>query len=261
MARSWLPALAFVLGLGMFVAALGQSPRASGPNLLVNGGFESGTAGWVVTGGAATVETTNVVAGNALHITSTDTVTVRQTVAVEAGATYSATINAAGAAGGQAAVVFQFLDADFTEVGGAPPLAVANLAASYAPITAVDAAPETAAYLVLTVRLAPITANPLDAFVDEASLITHWDQRARWARDVGSDRSIGEMRTAYVDEGIRTICVVPLLNRGRSIGVVGLYHDTDRTWPDDEVALETLLNGKRMLLIYGDRGFSTKPLR
>ena len=63
------------------------------------------------------------------------------------------------------------------------------------------------------------------------------DQRARWARDVGTDRSIGAMRTAYLDEGIRTVCVVPLRSRGRSIGVVGLYHDADRTWPEDEIAL------------------------
>ena len=63
------------------------------------------------------------------------------------------------------------------------------------------------------------------------------DQRARWARDVGSDRTIGVMRTAYREEGIRTVCIVPLRNRGRSIGVVGLYHDTDRTWPDDEIEL------------------------
>lgn len=63
------------------------------------------------------------------------------------------------------------------------------------------------------------------------------DQRARWARDAGSDRTIGEMRTAYREEGIRTVCIVPLRNRERSIGVVGLYHDTDRTWPDDEIAL------------------------
>ena len=63
------------------------------------------------------------------------------------------------------------------------------------------------------------------------------DHRARWARDVGADRSVGEMRTAYLAEGIRTVCIVPLLTRGRSIGVVGLYHDTDRTWPDDEIAL------------------------
>ena len=63
------------------------------------------------------------------------------------------------------------------------------------------------------------------------------DQRARWARDVGADRTIGEMRTAYLEEGIRTVCIVPLRNRGGSIGVVGLYHDTDRTWPDDEISL------------------------
>jgi len=66
---------------------------------------------------------------------------------------------------------------------------------------------------------------------------TFQDRRARWATNVGDDPSVGEMRAAYAEEGIRTVCIVPLLNRGRGVGVVGLYHDTVRTWPDDEIAL------------------------
>ena len=63
------------------------------------------------------------------------------------------------------------------------------------------------------------------------------DRRARWVRRAGTDRSVGEMRTAYAAEGIQTVCVVPLIKGGRAIGVVGLYHDTDRSWPDDEISL------------------------
>lgn len=69
------------------------------------------------------------------------------------------------------------------------------------------------------------------------ALSTLRDRRVRWARDAGADRSVGAMRTAYLEEGIRTVCIVPLLNRGRAIGVLGLYHDTDRSWPDDEITL------------------------
>ena len=63
------------------------------------------------------------------------------------------------------------------------------------------------------------------------------DGRPRWARNAGADRDIGEMRSAYADEGIRTVCIVPLRSGGTSIGVLGLYHDTDHTWPDEEIAL------------------------
>ena len=61
--------------------------------------------------------------------------------------------------------------------------------------------------------------------------------RAHWARDADRDPAIGEMRRAYASEGIRTACIVPLLSRGQSLGVIGLYHDADRTWPDEEVDL------------------------
>ncbi len=63
------------------------------------------------------------------------------------------------------------------------------------------------------------------------------DGRPRWSRNADVDESIGEMRSAYADEGIRTVCIVPLLARGESIGVMGLYHDTDRSWPHEEMDL------------------------
>ena len=61
--------------------------------------------------------------------------------------------------------------------------------------------------------------------------------RARWARHADVDPAIGEMRAAYAEEGIRTACIVPLTSRGESLGAIGLYHDRDRTWPDEEVDL------------------------
>ena len=63
------------------------------------------------------------------------------------------------------------------------------------------------------------------------------DGRPRWARNAHANREVGEMRDAYGEEGIRTVCIVPLRSGGMSIGVLGLYHDTDYRWPDGELAL------------------------
>ena len=63
------------------------------------------------------------------------------------------------------------------------------------------------------------------------------DGRPRWARNAHANREVGDMRDAYGEEGIRTVCIVPLRSGGMSIGVLGLYHDTDYRWPDDELAL------------------------
>jgi diguanylate cyclase (GGDEF)-like protein/excisionase family DNA binding protein len=65
----------------------------------------------------------------------------------------------------------------------------------------------------------------------------HREGKAMWRRNADRDDSIGEMRLAYAGEGIRTVCIVPLRSRGHSIGVLGLYHDTDRSWPEEEVSL------------------------
>ena len=86
-----------------------------------------------------------------------------------------------------------------------------------------------------------------DTFLASSTELTHDSQtigvrayregRAVWARDADRDPAIGEMRRAYAAEGIRTACIVPLVSRGQSIGVIGLYHDTDRNWPEEEVDL------------------------
>jgi diguanylate cyclase (GGDEF)-like protein/excisionase family DNA binding protein len=50
-------------------------------------------------------------------------------------------------------------------------------------------------------------------------------------------KGVGTMGEAYAEEGIRTACLIPLVADGRAVGLLGLYHDTDREWPDDEMAL------------------------
>jgi diguanylate cyclase (GGDEF)-like protein/excisionase family DNA binding protein len=72
---------------------------------------------------------------------------------------------------------------------------------------------------------------------DTIGIRSHREGTAIWRRNAHLDETIGEMRVAYADEGIRTVCIVPLRRAGQSIGVLGLYHDADRSWPDEEIAL------------------------
>ena len=86
-----------------------------------------------------------------------------------------------------------------------------------------------------------------DRFLARSATLTHASEtismramaqgRPQWSGGAHDDPAIGEMRSAYAEEGIRTVCIVPLVSRGRGIGVIGLYHDADRTWPDEEIAL------------------------
>ena len=95
--------------------------------------------------------------------------------------------------------------------------------------------------------VALVTRGLSDRFLERsAALTTHSrtismralkDQKPQWSRNAHQDTAIGEMRQAYAEEGVQTVCIVPLLNRGVSIGCVGLYHDTDRTWPAEELDL------------------------
>ena len=62
-------------------------------------------------------------------------------------------------------------------------------------------------------------------------------RRTIWMRHADVDPEVGEMREAYAAEGIKTVCLVPLVSEGRGFGVIGLYHARDRVWPEEEVAL------------------------
>ena len=63
------------------------------------------------------------------------------------------------------------------------------------------------------------------------------EQRAFWMRRAGDDPDIGILRDRYADEGIATVCLVPLVGRDETLGLIGLYHTGDREWPDSEIAL------------------------
>ncbi len=63
------------------------------------------------------------------------------------------------------------------------------------------------------------------------------DRRSRWLRHADTDERAGIMADVYASEGIKTACLVPLVSGDRALGLLGLYHRTDRPWSDDEVAL------------------------
>jgi diguanylate cyclase (GGDEF)-like protein/excisionase family DNA binding protein len=52
-----------------------------------------------------------------------------------------------------------------------------------------------------------------------------------------SDQKIGLLQGGYAAEGIRTVCLVPLVGGDQTLGLLGLYHRHDRAWPEPEVAL------------------------
>jgi diguanylate cyclase (GGDEF)-like protein/excisionase family DNA binding protein len=63
------------------------------------------------------------------------------------------------------------------------------------------------------------------------------ERRAQVMRNAGTDQGTGLMRSVYAREGIRTVCLTPLVVHEEPLGLLGLYHADDRPWPDEEVAL------------------------
>ncbi len=63
------------------------------------------------------------------------------------------------------------------------------------------------------------------------------DRRPYLNRNAGTDAAAGLMGSVYAREGIQTVCLVPLIVHEEPLGLLGLYHQTDRAWPDEEVAL------------------------
>ena len=108
-----------------------------------------------------------------------------------------------------------------------------------------------------------VTRGLSRAFLERSAALTkqsrtigvraHREGRAHWSRNAHRDHSIGEMRQAYADEGIQTVCIVPLRSRGHSIGVLGLYHDSDRSWPDEEIALAQAFADQAAIAIHNAR--------
>ena len=82
--------------------------------------------------------------------------------------------------------------------------------------------------------LARVEALTLEA--DSVGVRTLHERRARAIR-LDADEPIGILRAGYEAEGIRTVCLVPLTGGDRPLGLLGLYHREDRTWPEEEVAL------------------------
>ncbi len=63
------------------------------------------------------------------------------------------------------------------------------------------------------------------------------ERRAYVTQEADSDPTVGDLRSAYASEGIRTACLVPLIGGDENLGLLGLYHAHQRTWPEEELAL------------------------
>ena len=63
------------------------------------------------------------------------------------------------------------------------------------------------------------------------------ERRTFVVRGADTRQGVGEMQEMYRLEGIKTACLVPLVSNNRAVGVLGLYHQRDHEWPDDELAL------------------------
>jgi diguanylate cyclase (GGDEF)-like protein/excisionase family DNA binding protein len=63
------------------------------------------------------------------------------------------------------------------------------------------------------------------------------DRRTYVIRDADVHGGVGLMRETYAIEGIKTACLVPLVAHDHALGVLGLYHDAEHDWPEEELAL------------------------
>jgi len=63
------------------------------------------------------------------------------------------------------------------------------------------------------------------------------ERRPYAMRNADVEDGVGLMRSEYAAEGIRTVCLVPLVGGDEPLGLLGLYHRSDRSWPEEEVAL------------------------
>jgi len=63
------------------------------------------------------------------------------------------------------------------------------------------------------------------------------ERRSYAIRNADRDEASGLMREVYGAERIRTACLVPLIGGDRPLGLLGLYHQRDQPWPEEEVAL------------------------
>ena len=76
----------------------------------------------------------------------------------------------------------------------------------------------------------------LTADAPAAGLKAIRERRVVTVRDVSADMS-GSIRANYLRNGIRSICLAPLIYRDEPVGLFVLYHDEVHEWTADEAAL------------------------
>ena len=99
--------------------------------------------------------------------------------------------------------------------------------------------------------LAQVAELPKDA--DTIGIRALQERRAKTMSRVDEEQGIGLLGETYAAEGIRTVCLVPLVGRDEPLGLLGLYHRSDRTWPDEEVALVQAFADQAAVAIHNAR--------
>ncbi len=63
------------------------------------------------------------------------------------------------------------------------------------------------------------------------------DRELRVLQGARHQATTPELRAAYADDGIETVCFVPIAFQDRVLGLLVLYHETRREWPAEELEL------------------------
>ena len=63
------------------------------------------------------------------------------------------------------------------------------------------------------------------------------ERRTSVVREADTRGGVGAMQEMYAAEGIKTVCLVPLVSQQPGGGPAGPYHARDHEWPEDELAL------------------------
>ena len=79
------------------------------------------------------------------------------------------------------------------------------------------------------------------------------ERRTFWLRDADTEEQTGLMREVYAAEGIKTVCLVPLVGRDEPLGLIGLYHARSRPWGADSLELVRALADQAAIAIQNAR--------
>ncbi len=79
------------------------------------------------------------------------------------------------------------------------------------------------------------------------------ERRTHVVQHASTDAHVGAMQDIYIEEGIETACLVPLVTNEQTMGVLGLYHTRPHEWPAEELNLAQALANQAAVAITNAR--------